>query len=269
VEGYYLRGNVDFHHPHDFYVRKLAIEAGRLGGVWPDSPARVADNIFTYINRLLGDGEPGGFNNDVNFARLIDQGTIKRGQLNGAYICIGQSYLMTSLTRTVGIPSRELNIAVGRPAWRGNDGVWRVEWWQEGAVQTWFDGAWQHYDLWLGFKGFDGYFRENLAYQAWAAYNRQSVLFREVSGVSTGLRGHNFNAFPGEPPQWEFIGEATRPGTRVVGMPDSTGAVSALGRNVDAYLSPASLVPDSDQRLPAGLIARPPARAITYAPEQP
>lgn len=233
VDGYYLRGDTDFHHPTDFAVRALALEAGRLGGVWPDSPAQVADNVFTYINRLLGDGEPGDFNNDSQIARLIEQGTFTRGQRNGAYICIAQSYLMTALTRTLGLPSRELNVAVGRPSWRGTDGVWRVDWWQEGAAQVWYNGRWNHYDLWLGFKGLEGYFRENLAYQAWAAYDQRATPFVTVGGVNTGLRGHDFNAWPGNPPQWEFIGEAAKPGTRVLGIPDGASLTTA-GALLDA-----------------------------------
>ena len=37
----------------------------------------------------------------------------------------------------------------------GNDGYWRPEWWQEAAVHTWYGGKWNHYDLWLGFKGME------------------------------------------------------------------------------------------------------------------
>ncbi|MGH2585630.1 MAG: SH3 domain-containing protein [Dehalococcoidia bacterium] len=223
AENYYLRGDADFHHPDDFYVRKLAVEAGRRGGIFPDNPELVADNVFTYINTLLGDGEPGDFNNDYNMARLIDDGTIKRGQLNGAYICIGQTYFMTALTRTLGMPSRELNIAVGKPNFRGNDGVWRVTWWQEGAAHAWYNGRWNHYDLWLGFKGMNGYFENNLAYQTWAAFNRQSVMFKTAGGVDTGLRGHDFNQWPGEPPQWEFVREASKPGVNVQDVPPENG----------------------------------------------
>jgi hypothetical protein len=222
-DNYYLRGNPDFHHPDDYYVRKLAIEAGRNGGVFPQDPEKVADNIFAYINSLLGDADPGDFNNDYNLARLIDDGVVRRGRINGGYICIGQTYFMTALTRTLGIPSRELNIAVGRPNWLGNDGLWRVTWWQEGAVHVWYNGDWHLYDLWLGFKGFDGYFRANHAYQAWATFNRQSTPFMTVGGVNTGLRGHNFNLWPGDPPHFEFVQEGVKPGVRVFGMTDETG----------------------------------------------
>lgn len=228
VDGFYLRGDLDFHHPADPAVRALAIEAGRRGGAFPDDPELVADNIHSYIKHLLGDRDPGDFNNDVNFARLIAEGTIRRGQTNGGYICIGQTYLMTSLTRTLGIPSRELNLAVGKPAWQGNDGVWRVTWFQEAAAHVWLDGGWVLYDLWLGFKGVRGYFDANIAYQMWAAFDRRSVPFLRTDGVSTGLRGHDFHAFPGEPAQWTFVGEAVKPGLRVQGMPDERGVPVTL-----------------------------------------
>jgi uncharacterized protein YraI len=241
-DNYYLRGDVDFHHPEDYFVRKLSVEAGRNGGVFPDNPELVSDNIFTYINSLLGDAEPGDFNNDYNVARLIDEGTIKRGQSNGGYICIAQTYIMTGLTRTLGLPTRELNILVGRANWQGDDGMWRVTWWQEGALQTWYNGSWHHYDLWLGFKGMNGYFTNNLAYQAWAAYDRQAVMFMTQHGAPTGLSGHDFG--PRGLETFEFVREASKPGYRVLDMPAENGDPVS---NVDfgVYLAPESaLVPE-------------------------
>jgi hypothetical protein len=224
---FFLRGNADFHHPEDYYVRKLAIEAGRNGGVFPDDPELVADNVFRYVDGILGDGEPGDFNNDYNLARLIEEGTIKRGQKNGAYICIGQVYFMTALTRTLGMPSRELNILVGRANWQGNDGVWRVTWWQEGAIHTWYNGRWNHYDTWLGFKGMNGYFTNNLAYQTWAAFDRREVMFMTADGRPTGLRGHDFG--PSGIGSFEFVREATRPGYVVLDMPAENGEAVSDG----------------------------------------
>ena len=56
--------------------------------------------------------------------------------------------------------------------------------------------AWNHYDLWLGFKGMNGYFEANLAYQVWGAFDRRTVPFLVVnSGQPTGLRGHDFGAY--------------------------------------------------------------------------
>jgi hypothetical protein len=262
-DNFYLRGDLDFHHPEDFYVRKLAVEMGRRGSIFPDAPELVADNVFLYINSLLGDAEPGDFNNDYNVARLIEEGTIKRGQSNGGYICIAQTYLMTAMTRTLGLPSRELNIAVGRANWLGNDGLWRVTWWQEGAIHVWYDDAWHHYDLWLGFKGMNGYFQANLAYQAWAAFDRRTDPFVTISGVNTGMRGHNFGVWPGDPPRWEFIREATKPGVAVVDMPEENGApVSALPDADISYCRLPALPPG-----PATRSASPPPKEILNPPQ--
>jgi hypothetical protein len=262
-DNFYLRGDLDFHHPEDFYVRKLAVEMGRRGSIFPDAPELVADNVFLYINSLLGDAEPGDFNNDYNVARLIEEGTIKRGQSNGGYICIAQTYLMTAMTRTLGLPSRELNIAVGRANWLGNDGLWRVTWWQEGAIHVWYDDAWHHYDLWLGFKGMNGYFQANLAYQAWAAFDRRTDPFVTISGVNTGMRGHNFGVWPGDPPRWEFIREATKPGVAVVDMPEENGApVSALPDADISYFRLPALPPGPGVR-----IASPPPPEILNPPQ--
>lgn len=259
VDNYYLRGDLDFNHPDDFYVRKLAIEAGRRGGVFPDDPEKVADNIYAYINATFGDAEPGDFNSDYNIARLIDDGTIVRGRLNGGYICIGQSYLMASLTRTLGMPSRELNLAVAKPSYQRADGVWVVTWFQEGAVHTWYNGQWTLYDLWIGFKGSNGYFTGDLAYQMWATYDRRATEFVTLNGVPTTLKGHNFNLFPGNPPQFEFVEERTKPGYRVVGMPDGDGGAVTRGAGADAYLS----APNG----PALETASPPAEGILSPPE--
>lgn len=265
VQKFYLRGDLDFHHPEDFYVRKLAIEAGRRGGVFPDDPEAVADNIFHFINTTFGDADPGDFNNDYNIARLIDEGSIVRGRLNGGYICIAQTYLMTSLTRTLGLPSRELNLAVGRPNWLGNDGLWRVTWWQEGAAHIWYNGQWNLYDLWLGFKGIEGYWEKNLAYQMWAAFDQRAVPFVTTSGVATGLRGHDFNAWPGDPPQWEFVREGSKPGVRVVDIPaDPGGPITSLPDFSFGYIAPDATNVSS---WPVYTVAQPPASGIIAPPE--
>lgn len=268
ADNFYLRGDLDFHHPDDFYVRKLAVEAGRNGGVFPDNPELVADNVFTYINNLLGDAEPGDFNNDYNVARLIEEGTIKRGQKNGEYICIAQTYIMTGLTRTLGMPTRELNILVGRPNWQGDDGVWRVVWWQEGALQTWYNGRWNHYDLWLGFKGMNGYFQANIAYQAWAAYDRQAVMFMTQHGAPTGLRGHDFG--PNGLGTFEFVREASKPGYEVLDMPAENGDPISDG-NFGVYLAPESgRVPSesADSRGPSAIPWPSPNLGIIGTPER-
>jgi hypothetical protein len=218
TDDYYLLGNPDFSHVDDLYVRRLALEWGRRGGVWPDDPQQVATNIFRTIDALFGDGDPGLFNNDYNLARLFEDGSLSRTRRNGDYICIAQAYLFSALARTLGIPAREINNAVGAPARQRPDGVWQVAWWQEAGVELWYHGAWHYFDTWLGVTDRSAYLGKNLIYQTWATFDRQNTEFRTVRGEATGMRGHNFSAWPGDPPQWEFLEEKVRPGVVVDGM---------------------------------------------------
>lgn len=217
-DGFYLRGNLDFHHPEDWYVRRLALEFGRRGGPWPDEPAEVATNIYKSIDTLLGDADPGDFNNDYNLARLFEDGTLSRTRKNGEYICIAQAYFLSSMARTLGLPAREVNNAIGTPLRQRSDGVWLVSWWQEAGVELWYDEAWHYFDSWLGMTDRQGYLAKNLIYQSWVAYDRQATEYRTVKGEPTGMRGHNFNVWPGDPPHWSFLEEGIRPGIVVDGM---------------------------------------------------
>lgn len=215
---YYLRGNPDFSHIDDWYVRRLAIEWGRRNAPWPDDPHVIAMNIYHTIDALLGDGDPGLFNNDYNFARLFEDGSLSKTRKNGDYICIAQTYLFTGLARTLGFPAREINNAIGAPSRQRADGVWIVSWWQEAGLELWYGDAWHYFDTWLGYTSRQGYLEKNLIYQSWAAFNRQNHEFRTVRGEATGMRGHNFSAWPGDPPQWSFLEEGVREGVVVEGM---------------------------------------------------
>jgi hypothetical protein len=231
-DDYYLLGNPDFSHVEDWYVRRLAVEWGRRGEAWPDDPHTVAMNLYRTIDSLLGDGDPGLFNNDYNFARLFEDGSLSKTRKNGEYICIAQTYFFTGLARTLGFPAREINNAIGAPARQRPDGVWIVSWWQEAGLELWYGEGWHYFDTWLGFTSRDGYLQKNLIYQSWAAYNRQTSEFRTVRGEATGMRGHNFSAWPGDPPQWSFLEEGIRPGITVDGMVGDPPAapISALPR---------------------------------------
>lgn len=222
---YYLKGDPDFNHLDDWYVRRLALEFGRRGGAWPDEPGDVAMNIFRSIDALLGDGEPGEFNNDFNIARLLDDGTLSRTRKNGEYICIAQAYLFGAMARALGIPAREYNNAIGRPGTQRADGVWRVTWWQEAGIELWYNDAWHYFDTWAGVTDRQAYLEKNLIYQSWTAFDRQSTEFKTVKGEPTKLAGHNFSVWPGEPPQWSFIEEVVRPGITVEGMLGEPSAV--------------------------------------------
>jgi hypothetical protein len=229
VGGYYLKGNTDFSHTEDYYVRKLALEFGRRGAAWPDDPNQVSMNIYKSIDTLFDDGEPADFNNDYNLARLFEDGTLSRTRMNSKYICIAQTYFFTGLARTLGIPAREINNAIGEPSYQRNDGVWVVRWWQEAGLELWYEGAWHYYDTWLGFTDRKGYLNKNLIYQSWSNFSPQAVPFMTVRGEATGLKGHNFNAWPGDPPQWSFLEEGVRPGLVVDGMVSDLPVTSAGG----------------------------------------
>ena len=227
-DGYYLKGDADFSHTEDYYVRLLALHWGRRGGPWPDDPQTVAMNLYQAIDATLGDGDPGEFNNDYNLARLFANGILSVGHKNGSYICIAQAYLLTALARTLGFPAREINSAIAAPLSQRPDGVWRVRWWQEAGAELWYDGAWHYFDPWYGATSREAYLIKNLAYQAWYAFNAQHTEFYTLHGQPTGLRGHDFNAWPGDPPQWRFLEQRVRPGVRVEGLlEESAGPTTA------------------------------------------
>jgi hypothetical protein len=217
-DDYYMKGDADFSHPSDYYVRKLALQWGRRGGAWPDDPQQVAMNIFRTEDALLDDGEPASFNNDYNIARLFDSGDLSSAHRNEKFICIAQAYLFTALSRTLGMPAREINNAIGEPSYQDAEGVWHVRWWQEGGAEVWYNGDWHYFDTFVGATDRQTYLAKNLIYQSWAAFDPQAVQFMTVNGVPTGLKGHDFSRWPGDPPQWTFLGEGVRPGLTVEGM---------------------------------------------------
>lgn len=229
VDGYFLKGDTDFSHTDDWYVRRMAIEWGRRGGAWPDDPAKVSANVFAQVDAVLGDGDPGDFNSDYNLARLFDDGTLSRTRRNGDYICIAQAYLLSAIGRTLGVPAREINNAIGEPRYQRADGVWEVRWFQNAGSEWWYNGAWHYLDTWIGVTDRSAYLTKNLIYQAWATYNQQATPFLTVNGQPTGLRGHNFNAWPGDPPQFTFIEEGVRPGYVVEGMVSGPAAAAISG----------------------------------------
>lgn len=237
-DGYYMKGDADFNHIDDFYVRLLALQWGRRGGPWPDDPHTVAMNLYQAIDATLGDGEPGEFNNDYNLARLFADGTLRMNHKNGNYICIAQVYLLTALARTLGFPAREINNAIGEPLSQRADGVWRVRWWQEAGAELWYNGSWHYFDPWYGVTTREAYLAKNLAYQSWYAFNAQRTEFYTMQGQPTGLRGHNFNAWPGDPPQWRFLEQRVRPGIVVEGLNEGEGPSTTPAPSVARIADP-------------------------------
>jgi len=49
LDSYYLKGDPGFHHPDDPLVRRYAMIAARAGGALSDDPARVMENVYSYV----------------------------------------------------------------------------------------------------------------------------------------------------------------------------------------------------------------------------
>jgi len=220
VDDYYLKGDKDFHAVDDPTLRRWAIKIARNGGVFPNDPQRAADNIYRYVNGLLGIGDPGELQTDLVLLNRIVNGSLVPGARHGEYICIAHAYFVSSLTRELGLPTRELTIGLARPNYQDNSGAWHVTYYQEGANQVWYAGAWHHYDTWLGTRDRSSYTDTYMQYVTWYAFSAQRSGFTDVNGNPVGLSGHDFSigkyaGSPGAPAQWRFLDEGTRNGLTI------------------------------------------------------
>ncbi len=220
VDNYYLTGDKDFHAADDPSLRRWAIKIARNGGIFPNDPQRAADNIYRYVNGLLGIGDPGELQTDLVLLNRIINGTLVPGARHGEYICIAHAYFVSSLTRELGLPTRELTIGLARPNYQDNSGAWHVTYYQEGANEVWYAGAWHHYDTWLGTRDRSSYTDTYMQYIAWYAFSPQHSAFTDVNGNPVGLSGHDFSigkfaGSPGAPDQWRFLDEGTRTGLTI------------------------------------------------------
>lgn len=220
VDNYYLTGDKAFHAVDSLSVRRWAIKAARAGGVFPNDPQRAADNIYRFVYGLLGIGDPGELQTDLTILGRIGSGVLSPGSRSGEYICIAHAYFLSSLTRTLGLPTREETIGFGRAASQDDSGAWSVTYYQEGANEVWYAGDWHHYDTWIGTRNRDDYLSSNLTEVAWYAYSAQSTPFTDVNGNPVGLAGHDFSlgkyaGSPGSPEQWRFLERHTRAGVRI------------------------------------------------------
>ncbi|HZU77013.1 MAG TPA: PKD domain-containing protein [Dehalococcoidia bacterium] len=220
VNNYYLTGDRQFHHVDDPLVRRFAIKIARAGGIFPDDPKRAADNIYNYVHGLLGIGDPGELQDDLVILQRVENGILVPGARDGEYICIAHAYFLSSLTRTLGLPDREETIAFGRGVAQDSTGAWIMNYYQEGANEVWYGGAWHHYDTWIGTTDRADYLDTNLTEVAWYAFSEQDTPFTDVNGNPVGLAGHDFSlgkytGTPGSPDQWRFLEQQTRPGIRI------------------------------------------------------
>jgi PKD repeat protein len=196
VNGYYLNGDPGFHHPNDPLVRKYAIQAARAGGMFPSDPAQIMENIYAYVGGLFNSDDPAQIEPDTVVAQKIASGELVPGQRDEKYICISQTYFLSSLARTLGLPSRELTIALAKyKSQDANTGDLTVTYVQEGATQVWFANAWHLYDTWLRIRNLADYLKQYYAYRAWYSFSPQSFELQAKDGSGLGLYGHDFAVY--------------------------------------------------------------------------
>jgi PKD repeat protein len=226
TDGYYLKGDPGFDHPTDPGVRKYAMVAARAGGALPDDPAQVMENIYSFVGGLMGSDDPAQVDPDTVVVQKILDGTLVPGQRAEKYICIGQTYFLASLSRTLGIPSRELTIALANPVTQGASGAWTVDYVQEGATEVWYNSAWHLYDTWLKIRNLDDYLIQKYAYQAWYSNSAQTTQLIAKNGDPLGLFGHDFaigefEGFPASYNEWNYRASKERSGVTIADFPTS------------------------------------------------
>ena len=226
LDGYYLRGDPGFHHPDDPLVRRYAMVAARAGSALPDDPAQVMENIYSYVGGLLGSDDPAQIEPDTYTAQKIADGVLVPGQRAQKYICIGQTYFLASLSRTIGLPSRELTVALANPVSQSASGLWTVDYVQEGATEVWHDNSWHLYDTWLHIRQLDDYLIQKYAYQAWYSNSAQRTQLTAKNGDPLGLYGHDFaigeyEGIPASWSEWTLRARRERSGVTVVDFPTS------------------------------------------------
>jgi PKD repeat protein len=226
TDGYYLKGDSGFHHPDDPLVRKYAMSAARAGGTLSDDPGTVMDHLFSFVRGLMGSDDPAQLDIDSWIVQKIVSGALVPGAQSQKYICISQTYFLTSLARTLGLPSRELTVALANPVSQLASGAWKVDYVQEGAAEVWYDSAWHLYDTWYGLRSFDEYLSRKYAYQAWFSYSPQNYQLVAKNGDPLGLYGHDFaigenEGSPAKPDEWNYRAAKERSGVAVDGFPTS------------------------------------------------
>jgi len=226
VAGYYLKGDPGFHHGNDPEVRKYALQAARAGGALPSDPAEVMANLYAFTRGLFASDDPAQIEPDTAVVQKIDDGELVPGARSETYICISQTYFLTSLSRTLGLASRELTIALANPVSQDSSGAWQVDWVQEGAADVWYNNSWNLYDTWLHIRSFDDYLLAKYAYQAWYSYSAQNYELVAKNGDVLNLFGHNFaigedDGGTAAPDQWNLLQRRERSGVAVDGFPTS------------------------------------------------
>ena len=248
---YYMRqGDYDYHHPDESLVRKYAIEASRglTTSGYPDDVSSAAYNIFLYIDCLLEDWPPRTkpedirlTDNDLQIAMLLEDENLIPYLEGRLAICTTQAYLVTAFARTIGIPSREVNIAIAtKVVWL--EFAFRFYYgFPHAGAQVWYDGEWHLLDSYFSITSLNGYlflddyfFKDDYlfpAYRSWFAFDR-----RASSDMDYGGKGHAFDLLStGEPKvieEWKHLKDDSRGPAWVFAMrsPVCTRVVDEQGR---------------------------------------
>lgn len=240
---FYLQGDEQWHHPNDSTVRKIALKAAVFnpenGGFGP-FPKTVFDrvdkkgvayNIFRLVDDYLDDEAGEGLAvpdaspemDEVGLADLINDGEVALGDDVGPWICWGQAYAFNAFARTLGIPSREINLGLALPTTCNFTGS--LEFHQEGAAQIWFEGQWHYFDLyWSLHEGdysgavnkdievltLDDYLSEEKNFQAPNHYDpvayHAAFAFEQESDETISPPGHNWSIITTDCPPPPLIG---------------------------------------------------------------
>ena len=240
--GFYLKGDPDFANLNDPNVRELAVAAAvHEKGYFPDEPAEVAHSVYEFVAETL---EPDSWSEEEVFTSAEIARWWKDGKLGPeedyvrphrryvtssteppGYICIEHAYLFTSLLRSLGIPSREINLGLATHLRETEDGYELGYYCQEAAAQAYYYGNWHLFDPFLEYTSFQGYKEEFWSYVAWYAWNRRS---KHDGGEEIGIDGgygHNFmlddsgSGIPQSRNHWKRLHSGTKPGI-VVSLPE-------------------------------------------------
>jgi len=245
---YYREGDVVFSHTTDINVREKAVIAAATNvdtnqvETFPDDPKDVSYNVFRYVDFILDPDEAKtNIENDVwIFENSNNLDTIR----DEKWICIGQAYLFTSIERTLGFPSREIDVAEGIFK---IGGIWFV---QNGAAEVWYNNEWNFYDPYtskttkdnvrIDILNYDDLLDIFAHYKAWYAFDERH------SEVYTGKLsqeiyfGHDFELDPwrfGYEPkasdQWKFWKEGgTKSFFMIAGSPIKMLIIDEQGKRV-------------------------------------
>ena len=226
-QNFYINGDPGFHHPDDQLVREYAFDAARAGGALPSDPGQAMQNLYHYVRGLFSPDNPAQLEPDTTIVQKIASGELVPGKQAEKYVCVSEIYFLTSLARTIGLPSRELTVGLAKPVSQdATSGAWQVTWVQEGAAQIWFGGTWNFYDTWLGVPTLGDYLGGYYAYQAWYSYSPQHYELKAQNGDPLGLFGHDFSigeiqGIPGSGDEWNLLDRQERSGIVVTGFPPS------------------------------------------------